>query len=349
MNASNGANTATAAARRNNNAASTASTASTGGLFGLGSRQPQFSPQQAGQSRAARWLDSVRGGVSNFFAGTAEALRRRNMLVLFLVLAFLAILGIIVYVVYKLRQRNLQAITLVSQPLKLFGMTGPKTFGEDSIAPTLNGQEHTFSFWLYLVDYDQPSVAHRPLMMRSGGEDALSTASTVMFMDGQTNRLYISARTNRSGSVDDLADLTPQNLVTNGKNYLTATVEYVPLQRWVNVVCVQQDNLMTVYLDGELYTVRNVHDLVTPERGGAEHRPMFSGSSGDVIVGAASSDATPVRGFMSGLKFYNYALMESDVRAVYGAGPTMRSLADTIGIAGYGLQSPVYKREDGGA
>ena len=265
----------------------------------------------------------------------------KNTIIAFMVLAFIAIIVIILYIVYKIRNRNLQSVILVEKPLKLFDMQeAPVTFSSDKIVPTSNGQEYTYSFWVYIVDYDSVSSQHRRLFLRNSGSE-VDQGNPVVFMDGRTNRMYIAAKTNMASSVNSLDDLLPEN--NNATKYMTAVVEYVPLQRWVHISVVLQDNLLTVFKDGDMYTVKNVHDLWNS--GSGEERPIFMGTRGNVYVGHAQDNNTPTHGFLSRLQFFNYALMEKDVQDVYAQGPTSSGLLSTVGLNQYGVRTPIYKKD----
>lgn len=265
------------------------------------------------------------------------------------VVLLIVLIIVIVYSVYRFRQSNLESVVLLESPTKLYGMTEAKKISGRDISSAGIGQEFSYSLWLYLVDYDDTSSDPRMIMMRNDEEDTLEGANPIIFMDGRTNRLYVSARTNVSDrDVNDLSELVPDEYKgssSENKHFLTATVEYIPLQRWVNVVVVFQDNLMTVYLDGEMYTVRNVHDLWN--RNQEANRPILSGSQGDVYIGPTSQNSDTVRGFISGIKYFNYALMTDAISGLYTQGPNQKSLMSRFGFSNkYGFQSPIYKMGD---
>lgn len=266
----------------------------------------------------------------------SAGLSSRSAAIAMMVIVFAALIALIIYIVYKIRARNLKSSVIVDRPMKLYNMQEtPKQFGRKKMAPTINGQEFTYSFWLYIVDSDFSSDMHRLIFFRNDEAD-LDKANPVVFMDGRTNRLYVSARTNKSFDVDNLNTLLPEHASAN--NYMTAVVEYIPLQRWVNIAVVFQDNLMTVYKDGDMYTVKNVHDLW--DANSDADRPVFSGTKGNLYVGKTADNGTDTPGFLSRLAFHNYALMDSDVHALYEKGPVGGGL---LGSVPYGVRSPIYR------
>lgn len=299
------------------------------------------SSSNAGKSGSGgSWTDTI----SNWGSQMGDMLGDRQTTIAFMVLTVIAIIVIIIYIVYKIRNRNLQSVVMIDNPLRLYEMNQtPVKFSKNKIVPTNNGQEYTYSFWLYLVDYNTVSDQQRLIFLRNDQAD-IDQANPVVFMDGGTNRLYIAVKTNLANQVDNLSYLLPENNQTS--KYLTAVVEYVPLQRWTNIAVVLQDNLLTLFLDGKMYSVKNVHDLWNKTAQG-EERPVFKGTKGDVYVGNMSGNNTPTYGFISRLSFYNYALMEKDVMHVYSQGPTSRGILARMGLPAYGLQSPIYKINSG--
>ena len=286
---------------------------------------------------AQSWTDKLKSMGSK----VGGMLGDRQTTIAFMVLTFVAIIAIIIYIVYKIRNKNLQSVILFDEPMKLFDMEEtPKRFSSDKISPTSNGQEYTYSFWIYLVDYDSVSDQHRLMFVRNSESD-IDGANPIVFMDGRTNRLFVSARTNKSTSIDGLSDLLPENSANS--KYLTAVVEKIPLQRWTHISIVMQDNLMTVFNDGNMYTVKNVFDLWDVNNDG--ERPFFKSTRGNMFVGNMRGNNTPTYGYISRLMFHNYALMEKDVKEVYGNGPTSKNILSRIGMHNYGVRMPVYRKD----
>lgn len=266
----------------------------------------------------------------------------KGAIVVFCLVVLLLIVVVIVYIVYRMKRTDLQSVEIVKSPRNLFNESNSSAFvfPASRIPSTLNGQEYSFSFWLYLSDY-MPTQNYRMLFMRGGNTSSmLGNSCPVVFLDNRTNKLYVSVRTNLSStpSGSDLSKLLDKKRY----NIVTATVEYVPLQRWVNVTFVVQDNLLTVYMDGDMYTVENVHDLYDPARG--TDRPIFAGLSGDVIVGNIQNTST-TPGFISRLKYFNYALTTRDVRSLYDKGPVNTGVLSKFGVSEYGFRTPVYRLE----
>lgn len=271
------------------------------------------------------------------------AISENNTVLTFTVLTLIAIVVVIAYIVWRLTRRNLSSITLVSTPRKLFGQSTAKVIPSSKMPVTQAGREFAFSFWLYLSDY-QVTSQHKLVFMRGATDPgAVSGASPLVYLDSSTNKLYLSIATNQANIAGD------KNLysVLNGdkSGYVTATVEYVPLQRWVCVAFSVRQQLMSVYVDGDLYTIENVGDskgVKRPGRGKAA-RPIFAGVKGDLSVGPVGLETASTTGYIARLVFYNYSPSQSDMSSIYRSGPTPPNLMGAFGLSDYGLRSPVYK------
>ena len=135
---------------------------------------------------------------------------------------------------------------------------------------------------------------------------------------------------------------------------------YIPLQRWVHVACVINENVnggtITGYIDGELAVSVNSTTKTTPVQvtttGTATKTvtPVMDISNinmkntGDVYVGGSLSDpiGPGFSGLVSKIQFYNYDISAQDVYANYQSGP-INNILGALGLPAYGLQSPIYE------
>jgi len=137
---------------------------------------------------------------------------------------------------------------------------------------------------------------------------------------------------------------------------------YIPLQRWVHVACVINENInggtITGYIDGELAVTVNSTTKTKPVQVNKDAAgtsttnvtPVMDVSNinmkntGDVYVGGSMSDpiGPGFSGLVSKIQFYNYDISAQDVYANYQSGPINNILAK-LGLPAYGLQSPIYK------
>jgi hypothetical protein len=117
-----------------------------------------------------------------------------------------------------------------------------------------------------------------------------------------------------------------------------ATVDYVPLERWVLVTVTVKEKFLSVFLDDAVVSSTMAEDT----RGAREQKrvPVLNKTIGSVYVGggAATADA-----YISKLVYYNYALTLRQIQRVYAWGPGSASFLTRLGLPAYGVRSPVYK------
>lgn len=306
---------------------------------------------------ASAAMSAAAAAVSSRMSGVAN----KGAVAVAVVLTLLLIVVIIAYIVWRLNRSNLQAIDVVTDPVQLNGKGAlgsnsgsvvasqkmPITVPAAKLPAMFVGQEFSMSFWLYLNDFQATSMM-KLLINRMPGSNGLGGANPVVFLDETTNKLYVAIGTNRTPatpktSLDALLVKSGKG-VSNNWSYLVATIDYVPLQRWVQVAFTVQDNTLTVYQDGGMYTVASLYDMV--DLTAAISRPAFAACVGDMTIGnvspSLSSDTT---GFISRVQFFNYALAASQVSQLYMAGPTNTNLLRSLGVPAYGIRSPVYRMD----
>lgn len=258
---------------------------------------------------------------------------------IFVILALICIAVLIAFLVMKLKSVNTNGVLIIGDPLKLYNMTSQVRVDQSVIPPTVNGQEYSFSFWLYLVDFIPTMDGPQLVFMRGTDGSTVGTSNPIVAFDGTTNKLYVSVRTNTS------AIATPaQFFKPNSSAYLTSTVEYFPLQRWVNIVAVVKDDSLSLYMNSSLYTVNSVSEIQTS--GAVNTRPVIQGCTGSMFIGASGvAGVRDPRAYICQFKFFNYALTLKDIASIYTNGPNSTSFFAKLGLAGYGLRSPVYRIE----
>ena len=260
--------------------------------------------------------------------------------VIFVILALISIAVLIAFLVIRLKSSSSNGVLIVGDPLQLYNMSSQIVISQSSIPATVNGQEFSFSMWLYLVDFVSTNDGPQLIFMRSSDGTTVGTANPIVAFDGSTNKLYVSIRTNQS-----VIPTTPTDFYKpQVSKYLTATIDYFPLQRWVNVIGVLKDDSLSLYMNGYLYTVVNVVDLMSNDPAAA--RPVFSSSTGNLYVGATSVQGVrDSRAYITQFNYYNFAVTPTTIQTVYKTGPSSTTFFAKLGLAGYGLRSPIYRVE----
>jgi len=266
---------------------------------------------------------------------------KSNGIVILIIVALILIVIIIIWIISIVRKSNFKVVNISDRIIRLDRSENmPMTFASSKFPPS-NGHEFTFSFWIYLTDYDV-LYNHRSLFRRGGSVDGINFGNPIVALDAKTNKMYIAIKTNQSLEVQSIEDV-----LTSTKKYAVSMIDYVPLQRWVNVAFSVQDALATIFMDGDIYSVKSITDILDVDAisntGVSGSRGFYSNTTGDMYVGDSKYIT---KGFISRLQYFNYACTQKQMQQIYKAGPVKQTIMSMIGLSTYGMRTPVYKIDD---
>lgn len=264
-----------------------------------------------------------------------QALSAVPMPVMILVVV-IVLVAIIVYLVVKYKKGSLQSTDLSKRPIIIGNpLTGDFQVTPAGVLPAAtNGIEFSYSIWMF-VDNLQITTDHKVVLYR-GSKDGFRGGNFFVCMDAKTNKLYALAQTN--GVTYGTANEDTLLNVTSDKFFLKSTVDYVPLQRWVHVVYSIKDNIMSTFMDGDLYSVTSTFEL--PTYNGV--RPLIIKPAGDILIGG-KSNVEGVNGYLGNLKYFNFALTLNEAKVLYNKGPYKKSWLSYFGVNNVGVRSPLYR------
>lgn len=286
--------------------------------------------------------------------------------------------GWIIYRIVQTKSIDRKSFIVPETENPVLGSVVTRGNGTD-IPDALNGKRFSFSFWMYIHNLDKNSGIMKHVLHRGDEKDAMSGSPTV-FMDPSINKLYIAFDTIDSKSVQE----TDKTELANETNFVKLqyasamrgiTVDYVPIQRWVHIGVVVNENVnggsIASYVDGELVKTSTTNKKVTvtgtlPVSSTDatiqtfEVTPKLTNMSldrkGNVYVGGSSESSTGVgfSGLVSLVQFFNYDLNVQDMYNIYTQGPIYLTaagkFANTIGIGSmtnqYGVRNPVYRKPE---
>ncbi len=251
---------------------------------------------------------------------------------------FLLISLIIVYLVYKVKRYSLKTVDLMRSPvINANPMAGEHhTFLGGRLPELKNGGEFSYSIWLYVENIT--ITTDYKIIMYQGNSSGYINGSTYVYMDPNTNKLYVTLRTNGNPEVVDRDGKVNLQQVKDNKFLMHASVDYVPVQRWIHILFAVRDAVMYFYFDGELYSVNTVYDLPTRADG---TRPMITKPIGDVFVGG-KADREGINGYLARAQFMNFAVSLQQAKQIYNEGPYKRSMLSYVGIENVNIRSPFY-------
>ena len=133
-----------------------------------------------------------------------------------------------------------------------------------NVPPLYGGGEYSISTWIYVTNWGINSGKNKVFLTLSGGGGSYSTV--VMYLGQNTNKLGVRTSTGNiitstspSGVAGNL-DKTQMDKIANGimpysdvaGDFMKCDIEYVNLQRWVNITVVLSGRTQDIYIDGKL-------------------------------------------------------------------------------------------------
>jgi hypothetical protein len=271
----------------------------------------------------------------------------KSWIIVLVVVAMFAIVLVIMYVMKMVKANKLQNVVLNADMIAFDNREiVPYKIPAENMSLITNGQEYSYSFWVFLGG--QYATTTKPKIILQRGNDNTyagnviqisPTTSPLIMLDPVSNIMYFAVSTSAvttSMSASAVIVTNSQGKYTSG--YMVNTIDYIPLQRWVNVALVVKDSAMYIYMDGDLYSVTTTNDVVSSS--GSPVSPMVKGTTGDLYIG---DRVNYTQGYDTLTRFYNYALTQNDIAKIYSSGPTASSWLSWLGMQNYGVRSPVYQ------
>ena len=222
-------------------------------------------------------------------------------------------------------------------------------FDITSFNKTGNGKRRTYTFWIYIHDMNKYNGSYKHVF-HIGDSGDIRSASPYVFLDKSQNRLYfrLSSLAGITNDTLETSHVSVQNLSSSDLNNFMkqgVAVPYVPIQRWVHIAIVVNENsnggTMFAYVDAELVNIVsstnssdsevNINNLDLDKMG-----PLETGGSFESVGGPGFS------GLISKITTFNYDLNNKDIHSDYIQGPLDGMMA-AMGLSAYGVRSPVYK------
>lgn len=240
------------------------------------------------------------------------------------------IIYVIIYIYKTYNSTSLKTATMLKKPLKITNTEIVNVSNNVALPELYNGKEFSYSFWIY-VDAIQPNNDYKFVLGRLSSKGNYADGNPIFFLDNSLNKLYVYVRTEG----DSTSSLSAMKDSTN-----TLSIRYLPLQRWVNILLVVDNNFVQLFLDGDL---RQVKDL-----SGNSSQPsnkVVATSSGNLMAGGSESTIA-FDGYLSKVQALNYAATIDHAKVIYKAGPLHKSILAAIGVPFYGIQSPFYRIDE---
>ena len=285
-----------------------------------------------------------------------------------IVLVLLLLLSVTIYLIVLYNRPSRKKFTVIDAPINLkiqnSGNNELKLINKSRDIPEdINGERFAYSFWVYLQSSND-STDHTLIFSRT--RDTFDVENPVIvkqptilaYIRKNTNSMIIKLRTRESsdtniGNVNSTGSSSDDNNDNNdldemGFNYsdpanfisidnsvddmLEFKLDYIPLQRWVNIIVNINGNLSTLFVDGRVHSTSV-----------ASNDKIVKMPEGKVIVGG-DGNLNTTNGYLSRLEFFDYAFTtQNQVNKIYKSGPVSQSILQKLGVTEYGVRSPLYK------
>jgi len=269
-------------------------------------------------------MDSLYDRFKNFATSTYESVRKPQdgwSLVLLLVTIAITV-WVIVYVFNEYNTSNLVTATLQKDPVKVNNSGVINVTADKTLPAAKNGNEASLSFWTFVAnETNDASTGPKLILGVMESTSSIQQASPLFTMESDTNELQLQIVPNTNGS--------PVSIKGG----------YLPMQRWVNITVVIENNFIQLYVDGELRNVQDVDSTVKMNGN------IYIGGTGGVVSSGGVTNpqiSQSIQGFISKIQAFNYALTIDHVKIVYRKGPLTSNVLSKIGIPMYGIRNPFY-------
>ena len=282
-------------------------------------------------------------------------------IIIIIVITILLFVFVILYITFAMKSNNLKGKAITTQPIDVAKSESPTQIGNSEFPKAAVGREYTYSFWMYLENFNRAAADNNNcyMVMYRGNSGNLENANPIIMMDNQSNKLYIIIKTTQSNLQN--VNINTENIINknfflsdtpliNANTHLICAIDFIPLQRWVHISCVVDNKLVTLFLDGQIYSVKSTDEFKSSRRPEVDsmgkkvdYSLIIDKTEGDLIIGRSTvSQRMAIDGWVGKIEFFNYALSVEDVKGLYQGGPMPKGLLSWMGLSQYGFRSPVY-------
>lgn len=281
---------------------------------------------------ASNTTNKVKEELSSAITNTTKILSNPNVLYGLIAIIIVAIICVVL-IYYFISKSVFNKKSLIVEKTK-FPVKGYITSLLPADVPSSgNGSRRTYTFWIYVNDLNNSSGDIRHVW--SIGDKKAIENSPIVYIDSVSNKLNISFFKENSSD---------NNLNNSSHQDYKIKFDYLPLQRWVHIGIVVNDNYsgttVTLYMDSEIVkSVTNGGDEELKASSNDWNENVDLDKAGSLLVGG---DKNGFNGLVSKVTIHNYDLNSKDIYNSYSEGPIDGLLASL----GYGVRTPVYKLSD---
>ena len=232
----------------------------------FGSTEPDMMAQAQPVSRAPilsnRLTNAASGAGASISTGARNAYNYatgRGLTTLVIILVAVGVFAALAYTVYQILSTNLKVVTLLDKPLNALSQS--TTVKSEKFPTMSNGKEFSVSFWVYVESQSNTSNLRQVISIGDKSDEL----SPLVMMDRTTNKMFIAMRTMSTPTMSTIEIInqysesvktrTTSNPHLKYNKSIIMEIEYVPLGRWLNVVAVLDNDVVSLFVDGDMYSV----------------------------------------------------------------------------------------------
>lgn len=252
--------------------------------------------------------------------------------ILLIVLGMLVIIGVTLYLIKLFKQNSLKVTPITSKVIDFSTTDVPMSISDSGTSPAVDGT-CSFSFWIYITGNYEISNNHKLVFERGNSSGSTKTymgSCPLVALANNTNSLLVGVDTgnNKAFGINDIFSNA------NNSNWLTSSIDYLPMQRWVNITICIYDNTIMILMDGDVFSIATTSQISST----SSRRPILSSSQGAFSIGERTTNNI----FFSKFQYFNYRLTQKEAKNIYTQGPISQSFLRYFGIGNYGIRTPIY-------
>ena len=304
---------------------------------------------------------AIKDRMSNAFSGIFKDTTSPKLM-LAIILSIFVIIFVILYSVVKMKKTQLISTTFIKEPIQPSKDIIEMVASESKLPKNINGKEYSYSFWIYVDDLNESSN-HNLIFLKTGSSSLsdinFKDTNIIAYIEKNTNKLKLKFRTANADQNDVTIGVdgtvkgidgklnvkgVTQDITLNDDMcyYADFSIDYLPLQRWVNISIIVDNNLISVFLDGQQKATKVLSEA--PVGCDSKLTGIISNKSGNIFIGSdPKNKLQSFRGTISRFIVFNYAITMDHVAAIYKGGSINKSVLGKVGLPLYGVRNPLYR------
>lgn len=306
-------------------------------------------------------IANAKTNMTSVFADAKTNMGSNTITIALTVMATALIIYLMYHVYTILKKTDLKTVTFLKTAKKI-NSGAIDTLNSSVDMPLLhNGTEFSYSFWMYVNDF-VPTGSPKLVLFNGKNNNSITDATPIFYMDPEYVSLHVLLKTNLPTqqlrrNLNDLHTL-------KDCDYVRMNVPYVPMNRWVNVTLVVDNQFAQLFFDGELRKVIDINESRLIENKGwvddskdgctspaccdtnniCCNKTTLSKNLGTFLsTGKLVGGSNEVLdGYLSQVRFFNYAITIDHAKVIYQTGPIHQSILSNVGVPMYGIRNPFY-------